>query len=202
MNVNNYFSETVKGILQDIFPDTEQLFDRELKGTLMNYCPPCRKTIRLVWVFPIKEGDIVDHIFYEQISGRAYTYCGNFQAEKCIVGEEYEDVNKIIRVLEKNGEIYAEVLHKNQKLQEEDIIELWSEYKMEYMRRYGPSNFYRRPIACIYNNRNIWLVGAKMSGTNKGLEDIIFIEGNSVKVEYNVVFSDVKLALPDNPEFF
>ena len=32
--VKNYFSETVKGIVQDIFPDIDQLFDKELKGTL------------------------------------------------------------------------------------------------------------------------------------------------------------------------
>ncbi len=199
--VKNYFSETVKGIVQDIFPDIDQLFDKELKGTLVNLYLPCEKQIRMVWVFPIKDGNNLDHICYEQISGRAYTYFGNVQAEECKIGEEYENHNKILRVLKRNEEVYVEVFLKEQKLQEEDVAEIWGEYKMEYMRKYGYSNFYRRPIACIYNNRNIWLVGAKASAKDQELTDIIFIEGKAVKVERNVIFNDINLAMPDNPEF-
>ncbi len=202
MSVNNYFSETVKGILQDIFPDTEQLFDRELKGTLVNFCPPCGKIICLVWAFPVKDGKNLDHVLYEQISGRAYTYYGEIQAQKCNVGEEYEDANKIIRVLEKNGEIYTEVFLKNYKFREEDVTELWNEYKMEYMRKYSPASFYRRPIACVYNNRNIWLLGVRNSVNDKENVDIIFMEGGTVKVDRSIKFSSVNLALPDNSEFF
>lgn len=198
----NYFSETVMGIVQDIFPDIDQLFDQELKGTLVNFYPPCGKQIRMVWVFPVKDGEHLDHIFYEQISGRAYTYYGNVQAEECKIGEEYEDHNKILRVLRKNGEVCVEVFLKEQKLQEEDVAEIWGEYKMEYMKKYGYSNFYRRPIACTYNNRNIWLVGAKASANDKELTDIFFVEGKGVKVERNVMFNDVNLAMPDNPDFF